>query len=227
MNYEVIIPAAGQGKRMGAGKNKLLIELKEIPIIIHTLKIFEEDENCSGIYIAASEHDIPLIERLLKVYSITKVKKIVRGGQERQHSVYEALKVCSHQQIILVHDGARPFVRKDLIHEIVNLTEEKGAVIVAVPVKETIKQVSNSIVQRTIDRSTLWSVQTPQAFQPSLLLKAHETAFNEGFIGTDDASLVERLGEKVYIVEGNYDNIKITTPEDIPHAEAIIDKILK
>jgi len=222
MKYEVIIPAAGQGKRMNAGKNKLLLELNKIPIIIHTLNIFQKDESCMGIYIAASEEDIKTFQLLFATFSITKIKAIVKGGQERQHSVYEALKVCSDDHIIMVHDGARPFINRHIIHQLVLNANQFGSAIVAVPVKDTIKRVKDTFVESTLERSQLWSVQTPQAFQPDLLKRAHQLAFSNGFIGTDDASLVERMGEKVIVVEGNYENIKITTREDLIFAEAII-----
>jgi len=224
MKYEVIIPAAGQGKRMNAGKNKLLLELNKIPIIIHTLNIFQKDDSCIGIYVAASEQDIEIFEKLFTSFSITKIRAIVRGGQERQHSVYEALKVCSDDNMIIVHDGARPFINNFIIHQLVLNANQFGSAIVAVPVKDTIKSVKDTFVERTLERSQLWSVQTPQAFQPKLLKSAHQLALSHNFIGTDDASLVERMGGKVVVVEGNYENIKITTPEDLIFAEAIIKK---
>lgn len=224
MTYKVIIPAAGQGKRMGAGKNKLLLELNEVPILIHTLLVFEQDDLCSGIILSISAHDEEPFKRLLEKYSINKVEAFVIGGKERQHSVYNGLKVAGSEGIILVHDGARPFIDISLIHELVAVTDQEGAAVIAVPVKDTIKKVVNHEVVETVERSSLWAIQTPQAFRISLLLKAHKQAEESHFLGTDDASLVEQLNYPIKIVEGNYDNIKLTTPEDLYFAEAIIRK---
>lgn len=225
MAYQVIIPAAGQGRRMGAGRNKLLLELGEVPIFIHTLRVFEEDEECEGIILSISPLDEEQFKNLIYDYSIKKVTSIVYGGKERQHSVYNGLRVAKQEGIILVHDGARPFINKELINTLVNAAEQKGAAIVAVPVKDTIKKVKdNDEVAETIERSGLWAVQTPQAFRVSLLLEAHKKADEEQYIGTDDASLVERLNRTVAIVEGSYDNIKLTTLEDLYFAEAILKK---
>lgn len=225
MAYQVIIPAAGQGKRMGAGHNKLLLELGEVPILIHTLKVFEEDDDCAGIILSISPCDEKQFNRLIADYRITKITSIVHGGRERQHSVFNGVKAAKQEGIVLVHDGARPFINKDLIHTLVRVAEQKGTAIVAVPVKDTIKKVKdNNEVAETIERSGLWAVQTPQAFRVSLLHEAHQRAEEEQYIGTDDASLVERLNRPVAIVEGSYDNIKLTTLEDLYFAEAILKK---
>jgi 2-C-methyl-D-erythritol 4-phosphate cytidylyltransferase len=223
MEYQVVIPAAGKGKRMNAGKNKLLLELNGSPIIIHTLKAFESDPLCKGIFLAVHPDDQKTFEELLQKYDIKKVEKLVEGGTERQHSVYNALKEVSHE-IVLVHDGARPFIQLDVIERLVAKTRQTGAAIAAVPVKDTIKKVLEEEVEETIDRSSLWMVQTPQAFRVSLLKIAHQQAAEDDFIGTDDASLVERTDVQVSVVESDYDNIKLTTPEDLYFAEAIIKK---
>lgn len=222
MSYQVIIPAAGQGKRMRAGKNKVLLQLKDIPILIHTLNVFETDEACEGIILAIPAGDEDHFSSLLKKFGIKKVTSLVTGGNERQHSVYNGLQAAKKEGIILVHDAARPFIEKRVIHELVAVAEEDGAAVVAVPVKDTIKKVNNYEVVETIERSSLWAIQTPQAFRVSLLEEAHNLAFSEQFLGTDESSLVERLNVPVKIVEGGYDNIKLTTPEDLYFAEAII-----
>ncbi|WP_338450500.1 2-C-methyl-D-erythritol 4-phosphate cytidylyltransferase [Niallia oryzisoli] len=224
MLYQVVIPAAGQGKRMGAGKNKLLLKLDGVPILIHTLKVFEDDESCSGVILAVNEEDEKEFNSLLSEYSIAKVIGIVPGGAERQYSIYNGIKALRENGIVLVHDGARPFIEKGQIHSLVTAAEQHGASILAVPVKDTVKKVKDHKVIETVERSSLWAVQTPQAFRMPLLLKAYELAEEEGFLGTDDASLVERMGHDVMIVEGNYDNIKLTTPEDLFFAETIIRK---
>ncbi|PLR77924.1 2-C-methyl-D-erythritol 4-phosphate cytidylyltransferase [Bacillus sp. V3-13] len=224
MAYQVIIPAAGQGKRMGAGKNKLLVHLHEIPVFIHTLKVFEADHACSDIILAVNPQEEPEIKRLLKDYGIEKVHSLVAGGAERQHSVFNAVQTLKQDGIVLVHDAARPFIDIPIIHQLAGVAERDGAAIVAVPVKDTIKKVQARKVVETIERSSLWAIQTPQAFRVSLLLKAHKEAAESGFVGTDDASLIERLGVPVTIVEGSYDNIKLTTPEDLFFAEAMMKK---
>ena len=225
MPYQVIIPAAGQGKRMGAGKNKLLLTLEGVPILIHTLKVFEADTDCSGIILAINPSDEHQFQSLLKEYGIHKVSSLVTGGKERQDSVYNGLvAVNSMDEIVLVHDAARPFIKIETIHNLVDAASKDGGSIVAVPVKDTIKKAANSMVAETVERSSLWAVQTPQAFRVSVLLEAHNKAMREQFIGTDESSLVERIPHPVSIIEGDYDNIKLTTPEDLYFAEAILRK---
>jgi 2-C-methyl-D-erythritol 4-phosphate cytidylyltransferase len=224
MTYQVIIPAAGQGKRMGAGKNKLLIELNQIPILIHTLFVFEKDEDCDGIFLAIHPEDESEFKTLIRKYKISKIKGLVPGGKERQDSIYHALQTVREDGIVLVHDAARPFIKKEQIHLLVETAEQKEAAIIGVPAKDTMKKVHDGIVTETVERSSLWIVQTPQAFRYALLIKAYEKAEQDHFIGTDDASLVERLGVSVTMVEGDYDNIKLTTPEDLIFADAILKK---
>lgn len=224
MTYQVIIPAAGQGKRMGIGRNKLFLMLEEIPVLIHTLRVFEQDVECSGIILSIHQNDQDSFVDLLKEYRIHKVTNLVEGGKERQDSVYNGLKEVQSEGIVLVHDAARPFVKVETIHELVKAAESSGAAIAAVPVKDTIKRAENHLVSETIERSSLWAVQTPQAFRVSVLREAHEYAIKNQINGTDDASLVERLSHNVVIIEGDYDNIKLTTPEDVYFAEAILNK---
>lgn len=223
MNYYVVIPAAGQGKRMNAGQNKQFIKLNDIPVIIHTLRVFDGDSNCRGIILVVNESELALFNDLISHYRIKNVRNVVVGGSERQHSVYNGLKALTLEDgIVLIHDGARPFVKQTIIHELVKTAVEYNSAIVAVPVKDTVKLVQDHVVEKTMERSSLWSVQTPQAFRLSLILKAHEEAAKNNYLGTDDASLVERLGEKVQIVVGDYENIKLTTPEDLIYGEAIL-----
>ncbi|MEH7494699.1 2-C-methyl-D-erythritol 4-phosphate cytidylyltransferase [Neobacillus niacini] len=224
MAYQVIIPAAGQGKRMGAGKNKLLLELNNIPVLIHTLRVFEEDELCQGIILAVNPLDTEEFKYLLNKYKVKKVMDLVPGGKERQDSIYNALKTIKNDGIILVHDAARPFILKEHIHRLLDTAQETGAAIIGVPAKDTMKTVGNHVVMATVERSSLWAVQTPQAFRFSILFKAYEHAEKEHFIGTDDSSLVERISHPVTMVEGDYDNIKLTTKEDLFFAQAILKK---
>jgi len=222
MRYDVVIPAAGKGKRMKAGMNKQLMELQNEPLIVRTLKVFENDEWCRGITVVINEAERTQFEQLFSRFHIKKITAIVGGGKERQHSVYNGLRAIKNSDIVLIHDGARPFVTIELIHQLVNEAKEHGAAIPAVRVKDTVKKVRDQFVEETVERSSLWAVQTPQAFHVSLVLRAHEQAQKDGYIGTDDASLVERIGGKVKIVEGDYRNIKLTTPDDLLFAEAIL-----
>ncbi|WP_338471308.1 2-C-methyl-D-erythritol 4-phosphate cytidylyltransferase [Niallia sp. XMNu-256] len=224
MTYQVIIPAAGQGKRMGAGKNKLFLELEGEPIFIHTLKVFEKDKNCTGVVLVINENEKDEFKHALQRFGIKKVIAFAPGGEERQYSVFHGIQTIKEDGIVLVHDGARPFVDLDLIADLVVAAKEYGASVPAVPVKDTVKKVIGNKVKETVERSSLWAIQTPQAFRVPLLREAHETAMKDGFLGTDDASLVERLGRDVIIVEGSYNNIKLTTPEDLFVAEMFLHK---
>jgi 2-C-methyl-D-erythritol 4-phosphate cytidylyltransferase len=153
-----------------------------------------------------------------------KMQRVVVGGASRQDSVFAALRAMERPtDFVLVHDGARPFVTADVTERVIEQAREHGGAIVAVPVKDTIKQASeNGTVHKTIPRERLWAAQTPQAFSYELLYRAHESAEADGFLGTDDAELVERLGgAAIAIVEGSYENLKITTPEDLIVAERI------
>ncbi|OCA81046.1 2-C-methyl-D-erythritol 4-phosphate cytidylyltransferase [Bacillus sp. FJAT-27225] len=221
MGYNVILPAAGRGKRMGAEVNKLLLEVEGMPILIHTLLVFEKDSQCDGLILVINPDEQKEIEGLLKTYKVTKPVIFVAGGAERQLSVMNGLAAVD-SGLVLVHDAARPFITLEQITTLVKTAEQEGAAVLAVPVKDTVKRVADGQVVETIERSSLWAIQTPQAFRISLLRKAHEKAEKEGFLGTDDASLVERLGHRVSVVFGDYNNIKLTTKEDLIFAEAII-----
>lgn len=223
-NYYAVIPAAGQGKRMKAGKNKQFLTINDTPLLIHTVRVFEEDSLCTGIVLAVNKNEKGDVADLLAAHHITKVIHIVEGGKERQQSVYEGLKAIGGNPVVLIHDGARPFIRKEKIHELVASTAEKGAAVVAVPVKDTVKLVDKGQITQTVDRTSLWAVQTPQAFYLEEITYAHQTAEKDGFTGTDDASLMEYLNRPVATVEGDYENLKITTPEDLLFAEAIFKR---
>ncbi|WP_018663986.1 2-C-methyl-D-erythritol 4-phosphate cytidylyltransferase [Heyndrickxia acidiproducens] len=224
MDYDVIIPAAGQGKRMGAGMNKLFLELDGRPVIARTAETFLRDPDCRKIILPVQPQDRQKMSEVVNEMPGAGKIAFTCGGDERQYSVYHGLGLAGGAGIILVHDGARPFIQPETIRELVRAAAEKGAAIAAVPVKDTIKRVKGHTVTETVERSSLWQVQTPQAFRMPLLKMAHEKAAAEHFLGTDEASLVERLSIPVHIVMGSYDNIKITTPEDLYFAEAILKK---
>ncbi|SOC39198.1 2-C-methyl-D-erythritol 4-phosphate cytidylyltransferase [Ureibacillus acetophenoni] len=224
MRYEVVLPAAGSGKRMGAGKNKLFLLLQQKPILIHTLEVFQNDDNCTGIWLAVKPEEREYIQQLLDEYGITKVKGLPNGGEERQHSVHSCIKEMEQVDIVLVHDAARPFITHEIIASLVVCAMEKGAAIAGVKAKDTMKKVRDGVIIETVDREDLWMIQTPQAFRFELLYEAEDVAEKEGFLGTDEAMLVERLGHPVHIVEASYDNIKMTTIEDLVLGEAILKK---
>lgn len=225
MNYQVIIPAAGSGKRMGAGCNKLFLEMKSRPIIAYTLDVFVSDTHCEKIILVIKETDREMFDELLKQYPADVEIVLVVGGDERQDSVYAGLCAADPKGIVLVHDGARPFIDRITISQLVETAKDTGAAIAAVPVKDTIKKVMNMRVIETVERSSLWQIQTPQAFHYSILMDAHEQANQDRYLGTDEASLVERIdGQSVQIVTAHYDNIKLTTQEDLFFADAILTK---
>ncbi|WP_414054699.1 2-C-methyl-D-erythritol 4-phosphate cytidylyltransferase [Macrococcus equi] len=219
--YDVIIPAAGMGKRMQAEKNKILLMLNDKSILEHTVEVFQNDANCRAIHLAAQKDEIEMMQSMLQAYD--KIGTITEGGSERQYSIENVLKSIEPCDYVFVHDAARPFVTQETLHKLHESVQQHQSVIAAVKVKDTIKRVQDKKVSETLKRDELWQVQTPQAFDYQLLLDAYNKADKEKFFGTDDASLVERISE-VHIVESDYDNIKLTTPEDMFFAEAILKK---
>lgn len=222
-NYTVVIVAAGQGKRMNAGRNKQFLMIGEHPLIVHTLKAFTGDERCRDIILVTNEADEKDMKELIVRYRLPKVQ-IVHGGKERQDSVYQGLLAVSDPTLpVLIHDGARPFVKQKNVHELVGKIEEMGAALLAVPVTDTVKQMKDGKM-KTLNRDYLWAAQTPQGFSYELIRQAHEKARQNDFHATDDAALAESFGHDVAIVHGSYDNIKITTPEDLQKATAYVEK---
>lgn len=227
MNYTVVLPAAGSGKRMKADKNKLLLELFGKPIFLYTLEVFQQDPNCDAIWLAVKEQEQELIEEYVKRFNLTKVQGYATGGVERQDSVRACLEAIPPCGVVLVHDAARPFIDQKVIMQLVKTAQQAGAAIAAVPVKDTIKKAENGVIIETVDRNQLWMIQTPQAFRYSLILEAARTAHKDGFMGTDEAMLVERLNQPVAIVESTYENIKMTTPDDLIYGKAILESRLQ
>ncbi|WP_339288296.1 2-C-methyl-D-erythritol 4-phosphate cytidylyltransferase [Paenibacillus sp. FSL E2-0201] len=215
----VVIVAAGRGTRMGTVESKQYLLLQGKPIIVHTLEVFQQHELISEIVLVTGKEDIERCREWIQLYKLDKVKAIVPGGSERQHSVHKGLLKLTTQWV-MVHDGVRPFVQPIEIEACYKRAKQIGASVLAVPVKDTIKQVDNEgKVLSTPDRRSLWAIQTPQTFRLSELLDAYEVAERDGFLGTDDSSLAERAGIPVSVVEGSYRNIKITTPDDLDFAE--------
>ncbi len=220
----VVIAAAGKGSRMGSDINKQYMEVLGKPILARTLQAFEDCSSINEVVITTGAAEIEYCrENIVGMYGFSKVSAITAGGASRQQSVYNGLQRVSEQcGIVLIHDGARPFIDAAGIEACIEAAEKYGAACAAVPVKDTIKRTDQGgFVNETVDRRSLWSIQTPQAFQYGLILEAHRKAMADGFEGTDDAVLAERLGHQVRLVMCSYYNIKITTGEDLIFAEAI------
>ena len=227
-----VVPAAGIGKRFGRNKNKLFCLLAGKPVLIWSLELLQSVPEITEIIPVVKEEDLMMSAALTEDYGIRKVKQIVPGGKERQESVYYGLSAISDDKtIVLIHDGGRPFAERDMIANAIHQVEGCDGVVTGVPVKDTIKEaaedtgstdVDRAFVRRTLDRSVLYAIQTPQVFPFRVIKEAHEKARDDRFVGTDDASLVERCGGRVKIVAGSYRNIKITTSEDIFVAEALL-----
>ena len=218
-----IVLAAGKGERMGSPLNKVYLPLGDDPVIVHSLRVFENSSMVNSYVIAAAESELSFCRTLLSSYSLPKLAGIVPGGSIRQESVAAGLKALPEDcDLVVVHDGARPLLTKEVLEGGLQRAQLSGAVVVAVPAKDTIKVVEGERIKATPDRSTLWLAQTPQIFRRKLLQEALDAARESGYQGTDDASLVERLGHPVDIYPGTHNNIKITTPEDINIARALM-----
>lgn len=222
MKYGVILLAAGSGKRMALGYNKLFLTLHDIPIIVLSLHTFYYDSNCQQIVLVCQEHEQDTIKQILSQYHFDLGRiTFVAGGAERQYSVYNGLKAIE-TELVLIHDAARPFITPALISELVKAAQEHGCAIPGVPVKDTIKLVHDHFVSKTLPRESLYAIQTPQAVQTSIINQAHYLAESNHFLGTDDASLIEQYQlAPVKLVLSSYDNIKITTKEDLLLAQQL------
>lgn len=220
-----LVVAAGRGTRMGSLEGKQFLSLSGRPLLSYTLQAFDKASVIDKVVVVINSAEIKHCRQMIKSYHISKVDQLVAGGKERQDSVYNGLqKIKISRGEIVVHDGARPLVTPSLIEKAVKACRPGLGVVVAVPVVDTIKAAGDGEVARTLNREQLWAIQTPQVFPSEMLLKAHQQAKRDGFYGTDDAVLVERLGFRVRIVKGSYENIKVTTPLDLTIAEAILAK---
>ncbi|WP_114638881.1 2-C-methyl-D-erythritol 4-phosphate cytidylyltransferase [Desulfofalx alkaliphila] len=223
-----VIAAAGTGSRMGTKTKKQYLELNKLPILVHTLNLFEHCSLIDGITLVVGREEISWCqEEIVAKFNYSKVLSVVPGGDHRQQSVYRGLMAvpARDEDLVVIHDGARPLLTEDLLTNAVLKAREVNAVVIAVPVKDTIKWADGrGRVTQTPPRDSLWAAQTPQIFNCKLLKEAHKRALAKGFVGTDDASLVEDLGHAVHLVPGSYENIKITTPEDLLLAEEIIKR---
>ena len=221
-NYAIIL-GGGSGRRMGTDVNKIFLPLRGIPAIVRAIAPFTGF--CAGAVVVAAADEVEDMRALLARYGMGRfVKAVVAGGSERQHSVYNGLQALPEDaDCVLIHDGARALVTEDVISRALKSVEERGSGIAAIPVVDTVKRAApDGLVQETPDRSTLYAIQTPQAFKLDVILSAHEKAREDGFLGTDDASLLEHAGIPVYLSAGDRENIKLTTPTDLELAEVIL-----
>ncbi len=224
MKTVAIIVAGGKGTRIKGSLPKQFLMLEGRPIVAHAIEKFENCKLIDEIILVVPEDYLGYsTQKVIDKYGFRKADKIVPGGEERQDSVYAGLKACpAGTSIVAIHDAVRPLISSDKIAASIELCAEKKAVVLAVPPKDTIKRGEDGLIVTTLDRDKLWLIQTPQVFEYSLILDAHKKVKEEGFVGTDDSVLVERLGKEVAILKGDYSNIKITTEEDLALAETLI-----
>jgi len=220
-----LVPAAGRGLRMGGSIPKQFLSLGGEPLIVQSLRTLQAAPDVDQVVLAVPLADIEYCEKeIVSRHRFTKVSNVVEGGAERQDSVRHALaQVHSDAEIVLIHDAVRPFMTQGMIREVVAAARKEGAAIVALPMRDTVKQVrADGTIERTVDRAPLWLAQTPQAFRRDWIVAAHKKAHDEGIRATDDAFLVEWSGHPVAVVEGSGENIKVTRPEDLVIGEAIL-----
>ena len=220
-----VVPAGGTGKRMGAGTPKQFLMLDGVPMMLHALRVLERAPGVTEVVLVVPKEERErALSEVVERYGLKKVLKVVPGGATRQESVQHGLnEVDDDVEIVVVHDAVRPFITEDRIERSIEVARQHGGAIVAVPMKDTPKQAGpDRLIQRTLDRTDLWLAQTPQTFRRALVVEAYRKAAIAHVHATDDAALVERLGHTVAIVEGSWENIKITTPEDMILAEAIL-----
>lgn len=226
-----IVLAAGQGKRMNSKVQKQFLELGGKPLLYYSLKCFQDSGMIRDIILVTGAESVPFCkEEIVEKYGLTKVTKVIPGGKERYDSVYEGLLACENSDFVLIHDGARPFITEEIIRRGIQGVEKTGACVIGMPSKDTVKIAdTQGYVAETPDRSTVWTIQTPQIFEYRLIREAHEKIRCRDMSAiTDDAMVVEQeTGVKVALVEGSYKNIKITTPEDLDIAEIFLKALKK
>ena len=219
-----IVPAAGAGKRMGAPEKKQFLLLKERPVLAWTLTALQRIRWIDQIILAVPEDRLRFVQReIIEKYHFSKVSKILAGGEERTDSVYLGLQqLPAEMNWVMIHDGVRPFVREDLLRAAVTTAHEYGNAILGVPVRDTLKQVTDQQVIKTKKREHYWLIQTPQVFRTAELQELYHLAVRDEIQTTDDAAILEHYGKKVVVCRGDYYNLKITSPEDLPIAERLL-----
>jgi 2-C-methyl-D-erythritol 4-phosphate cytidylyltransferase len=221
-----IVLAAGQGKRMGTKVQKQYLEISGKPVLFYSLDVFQKSDMIDDIILVVGENQEEYCrEEIIEKFHITKVRKIVKGGAERYHSVWNGLQEIAEDGYVFIHDGARPFVTEEILSRAYETVQREKACVVGMPVKDTIKIADEEgFAKETPNRSLVWMVQTPQVFETFLIKNAYSLLMEQEIIQvTDDAMVVETmLRKKVKLVEGSYENIKITTPEDLKIAEVLV-----
>lgn len=221
-----IVLAAGQGKRMGTKVQKQYLEISGKPVLFYSLDVFQKSDMIDDIILVVGENQEEYCrEEIIEKFHITKVRKIVKGGAERYHSVWNGLQEIAEDGYVFIHDGARPFVTEEILSRAYETVQREKACVVGMPVKDTIKIADKEgFAKETPNRSLVWMVQTPQVFETFLIKNAYSLLMEQEIIQvTDDAMVVETmLQKKVKLVEGSYENIKITTPEDLKIAEVLV-----
>ncbi len=226
MKYTAIVLAAGRGKRMNTAVHKQYLDIKGKPVLYYALHAFEQSSVDEIVLVVGKGETDYCRQEIVEKYGLKKVKKIVEGGKERYHSVYEGLKAADHPDYVLIHDGARPFILKKTIEQTMQEVKKYQACVVAVPVKDTVKIADEEgYAKETPERKYVWAVQTPQVFSYPMIYDAYEKALQQEDTSiTDDAMVLEKVtGRKVRLIEGSYRNIKITTPEDLLIAECYLE----
>lgn len=219
----VVVVAAGSARRM-EGIDKILTPLGELPVLIHTLYAFQDCDLVSEVVIVTREDLLPTVAELCRQFGMNKVKRIVKGGAERINSVQAGLaEVRADADLIAIHDGARPLLPPKVLREVLEKAMETGAAAPALPMTDTIKRAEDGLAVETLDRSTLFAVQTPQVFDADLIRAALQKAMEDGATLTDDCAAVERMGMKVSLTAGSRENLKLTTPFDLIVAEGILE----
>ncbi len=218
-----VIVAAGSSTRMG-GQNKLLLPVAGIPVLARTLLAFAQSDAIDDIVLVCRAQDFGAYKALLEDYAIDKVRAMIAGGETRAHSVQKGLLACETAEIVAIHDGARPLVAQKTIADCVAVAVQNGAAAPVVAMKDSIKRVREGIIEADVPRHTIAAVQTPQTFRRALIVQALEQALADNAPLTDDCAAIERMGLLVHAVEGTYQNMKITTPEDICVAEALLEQ---
>jgi len=225
MKVVALIPAAGLGKRMNNKISKPFILISGKPLIVYTLETFEECPLIYKIYLVVNPEEKELFnQNIISRYNFQKIQKLIDGGDTRQSSVYNGLNSLEKDtDIVVIHDGARPLIKEKFICQSIEVAQEFGSAVLAIPSKDTLKMIQDDmLVEKTLDREKIWRAQTPQTFKYNLVFSAYQKAFQEGIYATDDAAIVERYGHKVKLIMGSEENIKITTPFDILLAQDLL-----
>ena len=216
--WSAVVVAAGSARRM-EGIDKVLTTLGELPVLVHTLRVFQQCPDIAEIIVVTREDLMVEVGSICQDFALTKVRKVIKGGKERIHSVQAGLsEVREDAELIAIHDGARPLLPPEVLEEVLHRAAQTGAAAPAVPITDTVKRSENGLAVETVDRSTLFAVQTPQVFRAAV-----QQALEDGEVLTDDCAAVERLGMKVSLTRGSRENLKLTTPFDLIMGEAILD----